>query len=1256
MGFHAWADRVQAHATHQWRGQLSAMAEDRATFVDNWVRERLGDARMVAAYPTVVFLASGEEGPPYPFPREQGAKGHLTALLQVTQATYGHEAAWLVGAGPEAPVLASTTADPPPRDLVEQVLEQGAVRIGFRGLGGLLRVVAAAPVWPDVPGKGRPIGVVLFAMDPERNLFTLLRREPEPTRTGETLLVRREGPDVFFLSPLRHAADRDGTLRLPLSTQGLAASAALQGREFFGTFRDYRGVAVLAAGLPLREAADWGLVVKIDREEALEAAWGEIHRISALGGALLLAVAGVGFGLWRQHTTSTRLALARSEARFGQLLEHAADAILFVRPDGRIAKANRRAEELYGYSRDELLALRVHDLYPPDQVDLIGTRMQAVREQPGLVFEAEHLARDGTRLPVEAASRFLETDEGQVFVSIIRDVRERKAAERRIAFLNRTLRTLSEINQLMVRVPDRERLLHGACNILVEHGGFRMAWVGFRDPQTGWIVPAAWAGHEEGYLSETWISADENSPRGRGPAGVALREGRTVTVIDTAAAESFEPWREAASTRGYRSVAASPIRKGGEPTGVLVLYSGEPAVFEPQVLALVEKLASDVGLGLEAIDARREREEAATALAESRGFLETLVNSSSAAIFTLRPDGRVGEVWNPAAERLFGWSREEAIGRPAPFVPVDRQDEFRALRQRVLAGQLITDLEISRVRRDGSPVELRLAASPLRDPEGRVVAILAVALDATERKRAETERVEAERTLRQLSAAVEQSPVAIMITDVSGTIEYVNPSFSRQTGYAREEVLGQNPRILKSGHHPPAFYADLYATLGRGQEWHGEMLNRRKNGELYWEYASISPIVDERGRARQYLAVKEDITERRRADEELRHTQERLLQSQKLEAVGRLAGGVAHDFNNLLGVIIGHGELAEAVLPAGHAVRDRLGQVLDAARRAGELTRQLLAFSRRQVLQPRVVDPNAVVVDLEKMLRRLIGEDVRLVTRLDPAVDRVRVDPGQMGQVLMNLAVNARDAMPRGGVLTIATSNWEADDAYARAHRPMAPGPYVQILVSDDGCGMDEAVREHVFEPFFTTKPETAGSGLGLSTVYGIVKQSGGYIWIDSAPGRGSTITIHLPRVTDAIEGVRRAGGGRPSGGTETILVVEDQDGLRDLICEMLRETGYEVLSAADGRDALSVAEAHAGPIHLLVTDVIMPGISGRELAERLRHGRAETRVLFVSGYTSDVIARSGALQEGTDLLEKPFGREALLRRVREALSTPQGS
>jgi nitrogen-specific signal transduction histidine kinase/CheY-like chemotaxis protein len=393
------------------------------------------------------------------------------------------------------------------------------------------------------------------------------------------------------------------------------------------------------------------------------------------------------------------------------------------------------------------------------------------------------------------------------------------------------------------------------------------------------------------------------------------------------------------------------------------------------------------------------------------------------------------------------------------------------------------------------------------------------------------------------------------------------------------------------------------------------------------------------------LVLANDVTEKVKLEAQL-------LQSQKMEAIGQLAGGVAHDFNNLLGVITGYAELLLKDLGALHPGLHRVEQIQRAAERAGGLTRQLLAFSRKQVLLPEVLELNSVLDETEKMLRRLIGEDVQLVTVFAPGLGLVKADPGQMEQVIVNLAVNARDAMPGGGKLIIETSNVDLDANYTRTHPEVRPGPYVMLAVSDTGHGMNTDTMSRIFEPFFTTKEVGKGTGLGLSTVFGIVKQSGGHIGVYSEVGRGTSFKVYLPRIERSGE-VAPAGVARAEAlpvGSETILLVEDEEALRQLIREILEVGGYRVLPGGSPEEALAAAEAHSGPIHLLLTDVVMPLMSGRQVADRIKASRPAVRVMYMSGYTDEAISHHGALEPGTEFLQKPFTAHALLRKVREVL------
>jgi two-component system, cell cycle sensor histidine kinase and response regulator CckA len=476
-----------------------------------------------------------------------------------------------------------------------------------------------------------------------------------------------------------------------------------------------------------------------------------------------------------------------------------------------------------------------------------------------------------------------------------------------------------------------------------------------------------------------------------------------------------------------------------------------------------------------------------------------------------------------------------------------------------------------------------------------------------------------EAELQKVTMAVEQVGEMVMITDPQGTIQYVNPAFTDVTGYSREEVIGQNPRLLKSGKQDREFYQCLRATLTDGRTFHGRMVNKRKDGTLFTEDATISPVKDASGRILNYVAVKRDVTEHLRAEEERTKLEQQFQQAQKVESIGRLAGGVAHDFNNMLSIILGYGEMVFSKLDPNDPLREDIHEILEAGRRSAALTRQLLAFSRKQTLQPEVLDLNQLVRDLEKMLHRLIGEDIQLELALAENIGRVKVDPGQIDQVLMNLVINARDAMPRGGKLLIESCDIELDDTYTKEHPGSKAGKYVMLAVTDTGCGMSREILGQIFEPFFTTKEKDKGTGLGLSTVYGIVKQSDGNIWVYSEPGQGTTVKMYFPN-TEAVEesAIARPEAAAPVTGGEHILVVEDEKSLRKF--------------------------------DLVITDVVMPNMSGKELADRLQRNQPDLKILYMSGYTDDVIVHHGVLDPGTPFIQKPFTEQALSVKIRELL------
>ncbi|HUA59602.1 MAG TPA: PAS domain S-box protein [Verrucomicrobiae bacterium] len=495
-----------------------------------------------------------------------------------------------------------------------------------------------------------------------------------------------------------------------------------------------------------------------------------------------------------------------------------------------------------------------------------------------------------------------------------------------------------------------------------------------------------------------------------------------------------------------------------------------------------------------------------------------------------------------------------------------------------------------------------------------------------------------------LSALLESASQAIISIDRTGCIVLVNGRAEQMFGYPRGEMLGsrielllpESKRATHSRERDGFFSRPHIRPMGIGLDLSG----RRKDGSEFPVEVSLSYVQNEEGG--YAIAFVSDISQRKRLEEQLLH-------AQKMEAVGRLAGGVAHDFNNMLTVISGYNRMMLDELSALDPLRGYAEEVLKAADRAAALTNQLLAFSRRQVMQPRVVNVNTILGQTEKMLQRLIGEDISLALSLAPNTGNVRADPGHIEQAIVNLAVNARDAMPMGGRLSIETGNVTLDEDYARTHMGVTPGDFVMIAVSDSGHGMDAETRRRIFEPFFTTKAKGKGTGLGLATVYGIIKQTGGDIWVYSEPGRGTTFKLYFPRVSEPVsDSLEAETEYSRKAGSETILVVEDERAVRDLTVRILKQLGYQVLTASSGAEALELSHAHPGHIDLLLTDVVMPNMSGRQLADALLLLRPQTKVLFLSGYTENTVVHHGVLEPGVDFLPKPFSRENLARKLRE--------
>ncbi len=635
-----------------------------------------------------------------------------------------------------------------------------------------------------------------------------------------------------------------------------------------------------------------------------------------------------------------------------------------------------------------------------------------------------------------------------------------------------------------------------------------------------------------------------------------------------------------------------------------------------------------------------ERKRAEEALRESEERYRRIIETAYEGIWLLDAEGKTIFANSRMAEMLE-YTVEEMIGKTLfAFMA----DDWKAMAQENLSRRrkgVSEQHEFKFERKDGTHLWAIVTTNPILDEDGRYQGALGMVTDITERMRAEEELRESEEKYRQLFMT-ESAAILLLDADTREFLD-VNDAAVNLYGYTREEFLKLKHSDITA--EPDESDASIKQAVAGKLSTISLRYHKKKDGTVFPVEISAGSFVLQGRRA--LCGIIRDITERRNLEEQFR-------QSQKMEAIGRLAGGVAHDFNNLLTAMTGYSELILSELHHGDPLRGEVQKIKTAAERATSLTRHLLAFSRKEILEPKVLDLNVIVADTADMLQRLIGEDVELIIAPDPDLGRVKADPGHIEPIIMNLAVNARDAMPSGGKLTIETANVTLDEEYVRSHPDAKPGDYVLLTMKDTGCGMDAETQSHIFEPFFTTKEVGVGTGLGLSTAYGVVAQSGGYISVESEPGKGSAFKVYLPRLSPGVEAAPPA---EPAPtkiqGTETVLLVEDEDIVRTLAVQILRRQGYTVLEARGGGEALLICERHKEPIHLLLTDVVMPQMSGGELAGRLAEVKPEMRVLYMSGYTQNIIVHDGILDKGTPFIQKPFTPHTLAEKVRSTLDRP---
>ena len=806
------------------------------------------------------------------------------------------------------------------------------------------------------------------------------------------------------------------------------------------------------------------------------------------------------------------------------------------------------------------------------------------------------------------------------------EVMERRQAQQRVEHLNSVLRSIRRINQLIVRAEDPQTMVKEACLLLVEARGYTCTWIILGQP--GAEIDLCTVARRKNHSPP----GEHDLQLGYWPA-CHLRAAQAEDGIAV-----LDPENDCAACPIHAGRNSGPalvtyLQRGEKVMGLLGVCMEQGSTVDDEERSLLREVAGDIAFSLHDIRIEHQHDLFAEIVANSQEAM-SLVDSQH----------RYLKV-NPSYLRMVGKTLEQIEGHHVSEVMGDDlyQEFIKNKLESCLSGETVK-FENWQEYPDGISRLVEVLYSPCRDPEGAIYASAAAIRDITDLRVTEKALqssdeflVETGRMARMGGWSVNRADMKIEWTEVIREIHEVPPDYvptheTALTFYHEED----RPILIDA----------LESAFGRGEPFDLELRFTSSKGKRLWVHTRCRPVM-EGGKVVKLMGTFQDITERLRLREERSHLEEQMRQAQKMESIGRLAGGVAHDFNNMLSIITGYAEMATDEVEEQDPLRNHLEQILDAAMRSRDLTRQLLAFARRQTVNPRVIDLNAVLSKSQSMLGRLIGEDIDL--RLMPAerLWPVKLDPAQIDQIIANLAVNARDAIHGVGSVIIETTNATLDEVFCSNHMGLEPGDYVLFTFSDTGTGMDRDTMEKVFEPFFTTKESEKGTGLGLSTVYGIVRQAGGLVNVYSEPGHGTTFRIYLPRCDQALEDEIIEEKQKQLHGSETLLVVEDEEQILDLCRQVLRRLGYKVISADQPGEALLLAEKHQDDIHLLITDVVMPSMNGKELMERLERIKPGVKVLYMSGYTANIIAHRGVLAERVEFLQKPFATKDLAKKVR---------
>lgn len=1310
--------------------ELSSIAIIKAEQIAHWRDDRIEEATFHAQSPLfreAVHRFSQQ-------PTNSTVRSQLLSRLTLTKSQQNYESVCLFS--PNGTLLLSTDSTKKQVDSTTHARVQHTAQENNIFITNFFYNTSGGKIYMDilVPIKTRelfPSAVLVLRVNPEKELYPLLKWWPVAAKTHETAIIQKEGDSIVYIG--YQFVTKQGTLyKRSLTDTTLPAVKAVLGNEGEIEGTDYRGRQVLASIHNIHNSP-WYLIAKVDSDEVFQELY--YRRTIIILVALLLIIASTGTlglllyyrqrNLYRERLEAESI-LRQTYEEFRTTLYSIGDGVITTDAQGRIRQMNAIAEQLTGWKEhdasgkpiEEVFIIKNEETGKPAQ-----NPVQRVIREGTIVGLANHtvlVAKDGTHRPIADSGAPILDPTTKVLSGVVLVFRDQTQERQKQNALQKSEALLRESQQqahigsyeldipsgvwtssaaldeifgispsypktvegwsALVHPDDREMIIQYFQNdVVAARGKFNREYRIIRqsDQQTRWVhglgrlvldengTPVKMFGTiqdiTERKLYELKLQESVTSYRRlfnnvQDAMYIQDREGRFLDVNDGAVAMYGYPREffigktpDVLSAPGKNDInsIAKKIHEAFEGKPQQFEFWGKKATGEifPKEVRLFKSVyfGQDVVLAIAQDISKRKQDEEILRASEER--YRKLIDASPDAITITDINGNILFMSERTIDLFGGSPHKSYIGMNVLnwIAPQHREKALKGI-QDVFAGVPNSDNQYKLLREDGSTCYSEINAAPLTDANGVPEGMVMLIRDISNRKRAEE-------FLRKFSLAIEQSPASVIITDNNGAIEYVNKKFTDLTGYTLEEVLGKNPRILKSGLTPETTYKEMWNRLHEGKEWKGIFCNKKKNGELYWEEALITPLYDDEGTLVNYVALKEDITLQRKIAEEKAALEEQLRHAQKMESVGTLASGIAHDFNNVLGIIMAHVSLLERMREEKEKFAASIDTIFKTINRGAALVKQILTFARKTSTNLEYINVNNAVKELQKMLMETFPKTVTISTRLEKELPILMADSTQFNQSVLNLCTNARDAMNDEGTITIHTRLVNGNTLAGKF--PKAAGRhFIAIAVSDNGPGIDDTLKEKIFEPFFTTKDKGKGTGLGLSVVFGVMQNHNGFVDVESEPGNGAAFTLYFPLPEGMIEQKETIERSETDvkGGTETILFVEDEEFLIDIALEMLKGKGYTVMTAQNGEEGYRLYSQYRHNIDLIISDIGMPVMSGEKMYELIKQINPSMKIIFATGYIEPSVKESLIKKGATEFIQKPYNATELLRKVREVL------